>query len=394
MAVAVSGGSDSLGLLVVLAKWAQRGGPEILAVTVDHQLRAGSDAEAAYVGEVCEKMGIAHAILVWKGWDGQGNLPDQARRARYALMADWAEAEGVSHIAVAHTQDDVAETFLMRLAREAGVDGLSAMVPRWRQGAVAFCRPALGLSREDLRNVLRAEKIEWVEDPGNADPQRDRTRARAALVALEDLGITARGLSNVARHLLQVRKAINWYVFLAARDMVSFEAGDVIVRRKPFRTLPRDVARRLVQHILMWISGSEYPPRGKALELLLESIFGGTGMTLHGCVMTMGAETIRFGREPQAVAGVVSQVGDLWDRRWLLKGPWPQGACIAALGEAGLQQCPDEAKSDLPEVSLRASPAVWRGDILVAAPLAGYGMGWTADLVLDEDDFFATILSH
>ncbi|WP_135507282.1 tRNA lysidine(34) synthetase TilS [Roseovarius aestuariivivens] len=394
LGIGVSGGSDSLGLLVLLADWSDHGGPEVSAVTVDHGLRPEAADEARHVAMVCRELNISHDVVIWDGWDGQGNLPDKARRARYGLMAEWARTHEIGHVAVAHTLDDQAETFVMRLAREAGLDGLSAMARHWRLDEVQFCRPALSLSRDDLRSVLRARKIDWVDDPSNSDTGFERVRVRQALDTLEELGISARTLSNVAHHMGEVRETVYWYAFVAARDCVRFQSGDVIIDRATFRTLPRDIARRLVQQVLHWLSGAEYPPRGRSVDLLLEAIRGGTNMTLHGCMMTVDATTLRFSREFMAVAQARCRPEAPWDGRWRLQGPWGQGVEIAALGEGGLENCPDWRDSGLPASSLAAGPAVWRGQRLIAAPLAGLRNGWQATLIRDEDHFFAAFLAH
>lgn len=394
LGIAVSGGSDSLGLLVLARQWAAQGGPEPHAVTVDHGLRAGSGDEAAGVAALCARLGVPHKTLEWRGWDGAGNLPDQARRARYGLIADWAEAGQITDVALGHTLNDVAETFVMRLMREAGVDGLAAMAPGWRQGAVEFRRPLLQVSRAELRALLDREGLAWVDDPTNEDETFERVRVRKALAALEDLGVTARGLGRVARHLGEVRHTLYWYVFVEARKYVTFDRGDVLIERKGFRTLPRDICRRMVQETLRWISGAEYGPRGKAVDLVLEAIRGGNGMTLHGVMMSVGRDHLRFTREPKAVAELRAAPGEAWDGRWQLDGPWPEGAEVAALGEAGLAQCEDRVRPGLPRASLLASPAVWRGGHLVAVPLAGFADGWSATLLRDEELFFASILAH
>ncbi|MGK7752359.1 MULTISPECIES: tRNA lysidine(34) synthetase TilS [unclassified Roseovarius] len=394
LGIAVSGGSDSLGLLLLARKWATQGGPDLHAVTVDHGLRAASPDEAAAVSVICERLGVAHKTLEWRGWEGAGNLSDAARRARYSLIADWAKTESITDVVLGHTLNDVAETFVMRLAREAGVDGLAAMAPSWRQGEVAFRRPLLQVSRAELRALVEREGLDWVDDPSNVDDAFERARARKALAVLEDMGITARGLGNVARHLGEVRTTLYWYVFLAARNYATFDRGDVLIDRKGFRTLPRDICRRMVQEILCWISGAEYGPRGKAVDLMLEAIRGGTGMTLHGVILSVEAERLRFAREAKAVADVTAKPGAAWDGRWQLEGPWPEGAKVAALGEAGVLDCENRAQSGLPHTSLAASPAVWRDGHLVAAPLAGHAEGWTATLLRDEDMFFASVLAH
>ena len=394
LGVAVSGGSDSLALLVLLHDWMQAGGPDLQVVTVDHGLRHEAADEAAYVGRICAQLGLAHRILDWRGWDGQGNLPDQARRARYALMVDWAAPRRISHIALGHTVDDQAETFLMRLAREAGVDGLSAMVPDWRQGAVTFCRPVLGLTRAELQGVLRARAISWVDDPSNDDTRYDRVKARKALADLRDLGITAQGLGHVARHMGHMRDTLYWYVERAARDFVTLPMGDVVIERAGFESLPREVARRLMQEALKWVSSAEYGPRGRALDLLLGAIRDGADTTLHGCLLSVGRDQLRVSREAKAVAGLRVPSGDIWDGRWTLEGPGTEAAEIRALGQTGLAQCPDWRETGLPEASLRAGPAVWSGGELLAAPLAGLENGWTVRLLHNQNHVFAALLSH
>ena len=395
LGVAVSGGSDSLGLLYLLHDWARDAGCELRVVTVDHGLRPESAAEAEQVARHAQELGLRHDCLKWTGWDGHGNLQDQARRARYDLMAQWAETQGIQSVALGHTADDQAETFLMRLAREAGVDGLSAMTPRRRYGGIVFCRPALRATREELRDALRTRKIAWIDDPTNQDTAYERVRARQVLAALGPLGISANSLTAVAHHMSEVRKTLYWYVFLAARETVSFQNGDLLIARKEFRPLQREVARRLIQSALKWVSNAEYAPRGRAMDLLMESIRSGTSMTLLGCQVVIDAHNIRILREFKAVADRCSPVGVVWDGRWRLTGVVDgEGLEVGALGRNGLRQCPDWRQAGLPEASQWSGPAIWRGEDLIAAPLAGLGNGWVAELVHHEEDYFASLLSQ
>ncbi|MGB7261684.1 MAG: tRNA lysidine(34) synthetase TilS, partial [Albidovulum sp.] len=127
IAVAVSGGSDSMALLSLFARIQARRGGQLRAVTVDHRLRPEAADEAQAVAAFCQKINVQHDILVWDHGEITGNLQDQARRARYGLIGEWAQRSGIGHIVLGHTADDQAETFLMGLAREAGIDGLSGM---------------------------------------------------------------------------------------------------------------------------------------------------------------------------------------------------------------------------------------------------------------------------
>ena len=391
--IAVSGGGDSMALMVMLAELQACLRTELFAVTVNHGLRPEARQEALLVAETAADLGIKHDILTWSGWDGQGNLQDRARRARYDLLADWARRRGIPVIALAHTADDQAETVLMRLARASGADGLSAMSARRRLDGVTLVRPMLTLRRSDLRDFLRVRGRTWVEDPSNSDSRYERVRIREAMTLLEPLGLTVPALCNVADNLSSIRETLNWYTFTEARGLVGFEAGDLLIARAGFRLLRPEIARRLLQRALMWVGGAEYPPRRTAMHLLQEAISAGTGMTLMGCRITVDTQAIRIFREFNAVAHLSAPVRETWDGRWKLDGPWPDAAEIAVLGEAGLAECPAWRDTGLPRASLLASPAVWHRGVLIAAPLAGRAEGWTATLVRDTESYFAALLT-
>ena len=154
LGVAVSGGGDTMALLVMLLALEPR--PVLHVATVDHGLRVASRSEAEGVAAFCAARGIAHATLRWDDWDQSGNLQDAARRARYRLLSARARGLRIADVALGHTGDDNAETFLMGLARGAGLDGLSGMRRRFVRGGVTFHRPLLDMRRDALRDMLRA----------------------------------------------------------------------------------------------------------------------------------------------------------------------------------------------------------------------------------------------
>ena len=391
IAVAVSGGSDSLALLSLLCNWRASDGPEVSAVTVNHGLRAEAAAEADGVAQLCSAWDVPHDTLHWERIESTGNLHDQARRARYALMSEWAAAKTISVIALGHTQDDQAETFLMRLARGAGVDGLAAMRKTWAQNGITFARPLLSCRRDALRDHLRAKGLAWVEDAANSDPAYDRSRIRAAL---PDLGISIETLADVSGHLAEARHALHTAMLQSARQIARIELGDVVIEEAGFDALPDELARRLILASMHWITGADYPPRGPALTALLRDIRAGRNATLQGCDVSHTKGTLRITREAGALTDSSVEPGALWDGRWLVTGPSSENDRVRALGEAGLRHCPDRAFVALPARSLIATPAVWRGETLLAAPLAGLENGWTATLVPRACDDFATLMAH
>lgn len=368
-------------------------GCRVAVATVDHGLRPEAAAEAAAVAQVCAGLGVAHRVLRWH-WDGQGNLQDAARRGRLALLADWARGQGVAAVALGHTQDDVAETFLMRLSRKAGVDGLAAMAARREVAGMVFLRPLLAVSRAELRAWLGARGIGWAEDPSNSNPRFERVRARAAVAALADLGVGADDLAALAQRMADVRAALEVQVAEAAARVARIVAGDVLIDGAGFMTLPVEIRRRLLLAAVLWINSAEYGPRGADLERFRLAAEGGRAATLAGCQMAVAKGVLRLGREPRAVAGVTGVVGALWDGRWRVSGPDSKGLTVAALGDHGLLSCPDWRLSGLPRRTLLASPALWQQGVLVAAPLAGCGAGWQVRCDAPKGPLAAAPLSH
>ena len=339
-------------------------------VTVNHGLRAEAAAEADQVAAVAAAVGLTHTTLFWQGWDGSGNLQDAARKARRHLIAAWARQNAIATVALGHTQDDVAETFLMRLARGAGVDGLAAMAGDWPEGGILWQRPLLGFSRAELRVWLQDNGKAWVEDPSNDNPRFDRVRARKALPHLHALGLSPSRLAQVAAHLAEARAALDALADHWARQTLREEAGTVLIDPALW-TAPAETQRRVLQRVILWIAPADYAPRGAHLGQLLARLAAGQAATLAGVRFTTGRGDLRALREAKAAAPRCP-ADHIWDGRWQASGDVPQGAELGALGAEGLAQCPMWRDMGLPRAALLASPAIWLGDRLLAAPLAGF----------------------
>lgn len=391
LGVAVSGGGDSLALLYLLNDICSRAGGVLQAVTVDHGLRSGSDAEAEMVADQCARLGVSHQILCWQGWDKRGNLQDEARRARYGLMADWARAERLDAIALGHTADDQAETVLMRLARRSGVDGLSAMSPRRKADEMIWLRPMLGLKRNDLRSYLTGAGITWVEDPSNEDTRFDRIKARRALDALADIGIDADSLSVVAHNMNEAREALEVFTQNAARDCIRLSHGCVVFDRDKLLALPSEVQRRLWCHVLDWTNPSPYPPRRAALAQLLGAVDAQQATTLGGCVIKCRKGEVWLFREFNQVSNHTAPSQQVWDGRWQCIRTGPSGVSdgmeLRVLGANGLKQCGNWRDLNLPRGILLSHPALWHGDTVLSSPTAKPNENWRWELARDGKAF-------
>ncbi len=382
--LAVSGGSDSTALLTLTSDWARDHGITLHVATVDHGLRPEAGAEAAEVAALSAGLAATHDTLNWRDWQGQGNLQDAARRARYRLLGDWAEGLGLDTVLLGHTRDDNVECLIMGLSRGAGLDGLSGMRPVFHREDCRFVRPMLDLSRQELREHLRASGVGWCDDPSNQNPRFARVRVREALAVLDGLGLTQDALAHSIANLRSTRAGLNAVLRDFCQRHVTQQAGDLIIAPDAFANLPDEVARRFLNAALRWVSGSDYPPRSeKVVHLMADADARRAGMTLHGCLIRTGAAGMRISREPEAVVGAQVPAGAVWDGRWRIVGPVRTGMTIRCLGTLGLADRPDWRASKLPRSTCLSSPAVWDGSGLVAAPMLDGEGPFQAVLVRD-----------
>lgn len=338
--------------------------------TVDHGLRVEAAEEARMVADQAVALGYRHETLIWDGPAAKGNLPGAARLARRSLLSAWAKARGLQAVVLAHTQDDVAETFLMRLARGAGVDGLSAMAPAFQAEGCQFLRPLLSVGRQDLRDWLTGRAIPWAEDPTNHDPHYDRTRARNALQSLAPLGLSAERLAEVAGHLSQARRALEAGAETLMHRVATVEGGGLALRLDAgaLFTAPADLQRRTLVAILHWFAPAPYAPRGDQVGALLGRLQGNQPAQLRGVRFFQHQGQLWCCLEP---SGPVS--------RWHLE-PRADHLTLRALGPDGLPHCPDWRGSGLPRAALLTAPSLWDQGRLISAPHAGLAAGFRAQL--------------
>ena len=284
LGIAVSGGPDSLALLL-LAAAAFPGA--IAAATVDHGVRTAAAEEARAVGAICAALAVPHRVLrAENGLPPRGSLQDRARRLRYRLLGAWAEEEALGWIATAHHLDDQAETFLMRAARGSGVAGLAGVrgCGTIADVAVPVVRPLLGWRRAELAAVVAAAELCAVDDPANRDPAHDRTAFRALLA--ESPRLRPEGLARAAANLAQAEGALDWVARQLAAERLRTEDGAVLLRAP--HELPRELRRRLLHAAIEHFAAR--PPRGDSLDRLLHLIDSGRAATLGGIAVQPGPD--------------------------------------------------------------------------------------------------------
>ena len=364
LGLAVSGGGDSMALMHL----ACQAGTAARVASVDHGLRPVSADEARMVARAAQGLGFGHDTLVWLGWDGRGNVQDRARRARRDLLAEWAQKNGLDAVALAHTQGDLAEGFIMRLARGAGVDGLAAMPARFAHNGAVFLRPLLWASRDELRQICTQQGAVWVDDPSNEALKFDRVRARKALPQLAKLGIAPQVLADVAAHLRGASDALDAATDDLARACLQ-QANGIVTLAPDWQNAPAELQRRLIQRIILWIAPADYPPRGAALGEAILRLSQGLPTQLAGChFLPHQGGTLAF-REARRCALPVG-MGALWDGVWRCGAQTPDMAAqIGPLGAAGLLQWPHWRALGLPRAALLSQPSLCVDMQLIATPL-------------------------
>ena len=286
--IAVSGGPDSLALLLLAA--AARPG-HVAAATVDHGLREGSADEAQMVAALCQRLAIPHQILAADWADPpRANIQAEARALRYRLLGAWAREHRLGAVATAHHADDQAETILMRLARGAGIAGLGgSRASRPLTDGVRLVRPLLGWRKAELVALVEAAGIEPVDDPANRDPRHDRSRIRGWL-AEAGWADPAR-LAASAAALRDADEALDWSLAPLVTARIS-RAGDGLTI-EPF-DLPRELRRRLLLAAFAELAAPI--PRGPDLMRALAALEAGETVTLSGLKLE-GGQRWRLSRE-------------------------------------------------------------------------------------------------
>ncbi|MFM9847096.1 MAG: tRNA lysidine(34) synthetase TilS [Hyphomicrobiaceae bacterium] len=412
LALAVSGGPDSMALMHLVAAWiaepgtAQRQGMgpvPLIVLTVDHKLRPQSAEEAAWVKGEATRLGLPHETLAWEGPKPSSAVQAAARAARYGLIDDFLERElregrvpAKRRIAVAHHEDDQAETVLMRLARGSGLDGLSGMRDEEHMpsaggsGGCTIVRPLLRTSKARLMATLDAAGRSWKDDPSNRASGFERVRVRQALETLRGLGIGSAEIGRSAWRLSRARRAVLAGAEAAAFRTVKLHRGLFAeIDAAHLAELPDEYAVRILAHLLRMFGGSAPPARLSQIEQLAARIIAPAGTaadqsraeTLGGCrIVRDDAGRMRiwreWGRDGLPTLELQPGAQKIWDQRFsvALGAGETETVEVRAFGPddiAWLREAGGLAELErlrAPSDAIFTLPSFWRNGRLVAVP--------------------------
>lgn len=385
--LAVSGGPDSLALMVLAARWRQgrAEGPRLIVYTLDHGLRPEAAGEVAMVVAAAARFGLEARALAWRGERPGSGVQSAARAARYRLIGQAMAVDGAQVLMTAHHAEDQRETVLMRLAHGSGLDGLAGMRPFGAVLGVELFRPLLGVSRQTLLDVVAASDLKPVHDPSNADTHYERVRWRAALPAMTRLGLDAGRVGAFARRAQEAAEAIDLWTDEAWTELASVHPlGAIRLDRSGFARLPRAVATRLLSRVVAAAGGGGRPFALAPVEHAVRAIAGEErrGLTLLGAELKLRKAEIWACREAgrldlgPIVLGPRSAV--LWDARFEIRNltadtafdVTPARQMTRARAEAAIGH-----SLELPIAAIRSAPLIMtqNGDIAALGALHADG---------------------
>jgi tRNA(Ile)-lysidine synthase len=251
--IAVSGGPDSIALMGLLARWCAQDAakPPLHVATVDHGLRRESASEAQMVGVQAAKLGLSHRVLTWEGAKPATGIQEAARMARYGLLAGEARRVGAQIIATAHTQDDQAETVLMRFLRGSGPAGLAGMARLARRGGLLHWRPLLAVPKLRLIATCDAMGLPFINDPSNADQAYARVRLRDLMTLLAPEGLSIERLARLAHRQGRANVALE-QTAAEALGSVERRAGGLVFHRHRLAEASPEVFLRALALAFAW----------------------------------------------------------------------------------------------------------------------------------------------
>ena len=357
LAVAVSGGADSMALCLVAHDWAVARGGRVTALTVDHGLRPASAKEAAQVGSWVSACGIEHHILRWQGEKPASAVQNSARVARYRLLCEWCRQANVLHLLLGHHSGDQSETVLHRLVRGSGIFGLAGMSALVETSEVRLLRPLLSCRPGALRSLLTERGQDWLEDPSNRDPRFARTHVRSVQPSLATVGFTRSVLLAAAAQMAATRSVVQEAVVdLLARSCRVHPTGFAQIERAAMATALTLVAVKTLARLVMVIGGSARECQADASRRAYERLLreGNVVTTLGRCLLLTRGRHIFICREQRNLPPpcmLPPGFALLWDGRFRLRAfvpneiASPSWLCARPVGKEDLKMlCSNSAK--------------------------------------------------
>ena len=302
LAVAVSGGPDSLALAYLTKCYSLKNKIKVKYYIVNHKLRKEASLEAEIVKKVLKKIDIQCTILNWNGKKPSKNIQAIARDKRYSLLANECKKNNIKHLLIGHHLNDLFENFLIRIVRGSGLNGLISFSKntKSRDQDLNIIRPLLNLEKKDLLYVSNKVFNFFVKDPSNINEDYKRTRIRNLLHALENEGLDLKKLKLTISNLKDSNESIKFYVDNNLKKNVVFlKRKNVYILSYNFFDQSHEIIFRSLTKLIQKLGKKYYPVRGKSINELIKGINKKSfaRITLGGCFVERVKETILISQE-------------------------------------------------------------------------------------------------
>ena len=267
IAVAVSGGCDSLALTLILDEFCKKNKIILYAVTIDHKMRKSSAKEAIGLGKILSDKKINHNILTSKKTKKiESNIESKLREMRYEMLYEFCQENKIEYLFLGHHIGDVAENFLIRLFRGSGLDGLSTMSEILQYQKIKLIRPLLDITKEELQNFLQKQQIQWFEDETNNDEKFLRNKIRNFLNSFEEKNLIQKRIKKTSDEISKMRDVFDEEMLEEAMKTLSFQDNKFYLNLEKFKKIKPEIALKILALTVIEVSGKIYKPRLEKLK--------------------------------------------------------------------------------------------------------------------------------
>ena len=302
LAVAVSGGPDSLALAYLAKCYSIKNKIKIKYFIVDHKLRKESSQEAKKVKNILKKIDVNCEILKWNGKKPSKNIQAKARDKRYFLLFNECKKNNIKYLLLGHHINDLFENFFIRLVRGSGLKGLVSLSKntKYKNKDLNILRPLLGIEKNDLLNISNKVFNFFVKDPSNINKDYKRTRIRNLLKSLAKEGLDEKKLKLTINNLKDSDQSIKFYVNKnLENNLFFFKKNNIYILNYNFFDQSHEIIFRSLTIIIQKLSKDYYPVRGKSINELIKEIDkkSFSKVTLGGCFIERVNNTVLISKE-------------------------------------------------------------------------------------------------
>ena len=384
IAVAVSGGPDSLALTILLNEYATQNNIELNALSIDHGLRKSSSSELRWLSSELKKKKIRHKILKWKNPKPRSNILTEARNKRYALLIKECERINAKYLFTGHHFDDQVENILLRMIRGSGIKGLGSLQEKFKfnKHKTIICRPLLKYTKKSLISFLANEDQKYILDPTNYNDSFDRSRVRKVTQHLINEGLDDLRLKKTIKNLKDANNSINYLLNTSIRKFLSVnDNGLFSVSLRTFKSLPEEIKYRSISKILKLAGNGKYLPRSKNIQNLLEYTEkkNQKKFTIAGCIVEIRENKMII--LPEVSRSLFEQKIKAQNFIWReiykvsMKTNYAKGLVLRYLGSDGKDMLPKKYKDKLKLLKHEHASSylsIWKQKQLVAVPSIGF----------------------